>query len=93
MKNTRDEGGLQVPDIGSQADSLTINWVKKVLDPQCKSPWKEVIHDKVFISPELTIFHCDGNKTSIKSRLQNWFWEEVAGAWHKISYNNNLTGS
>ena len=92
MKNVKTEGGLQVPDVGAQADSLKICWVKKVLDPRCKSPWKEVVHDKLFISTNLTIFHCDGDRKGVQNRLKNTFWEEVAGAWHSISHISNPNG-
>lgn len=92
MKNIKTEGGLQVPDIGAQADSLKISWVKKVLDPRCKSTWKEVMYGKLFINSNVTIFSCDGDRKGIQNRLKNKFWEEVAGAWYDISYIRNPTG-
>ena len=32
-KNVKNDGGLQVPDVASQANSLKVNWVKIFLDP------------------------------------------------------------
>ena len=81
MKSLKSEGGLQVPDIVSQANSLKINWVKKFLDPDCTSPWKAIINDKLVISPGVTIFHCDGDQSLVTHRLNSAFWEEVAVSW------------
>ena len=88
-KNIKNEGGLQVPDIASQANSLKINWVKKFLDPQCTSSWKALISDKLVICAGITIFHCDGDEKRIERRLKSAFWREVAVSWFKIAENSN----
>ena len=88
MKNLKKDGGLQVPDVSSQADSLKISWVKKFLDPRCTSPWKDLVSAKLVISPGITIFHCDGDQKLVDRRLKSAFWGEVAASWFKLTDNN-----
>ena len=92
MKNMNNEGGFEVPDVVAQANSLKITWVKKFLDPACKSPWKAIMKEKLVLGQGITIFHCDGEPKLIKQRLKNAFWEEVADSWFKLAANSKPSG-
>ena len=40
-----EDGGLNMPHLHSHIHVLNISWVKKVLDPENKSPWKILLSD------------------------------------------------
>ena len=93
IKNTWKQGGLQVPDIGVQADSLKIAWVRKVLDPDCTSKWKAIMRRKLMISEDVSVFHCDGYLPEMNELRNDKFWSEVLNAWYKINVLESPSGS
>lgn len=84
IKNSLKQGGLQVPDISVQADSLKITWVRKVLDPNYFSKWKAIMRRKLMISENVSVFHCDGNIAEMHELRNDKFWSDVLAAWYRI---------
>ena len=46
LKNTFSKGGMRMPDVATQANSLKIKWVKDFLG-SALTPWKSVMHKKL----------------------------------------------
>ena len=78
-------GGLQVPDISAQAQSLKMLWVKKYLDLQNFAKWKIVIREKLsFLGRNVNVFECSFSRVTIDRRISNSFWREVLSTWMKL---------
>ena len=78
-------GGLQVPDISAQAQSLKMMWVKKYLDSQNSAKWKIVIRKKLsFSARHVNVFEGTFSGETINRRISNVFWREVLSAWMKL---------
>ena len=78
-------GGLQVPDITAQAQSLKMMWVKKYLDSQNSAKWKILLRQKLsFVARHVNAFECTFSRVTINRRISNIFWREVFSAWMKL---------
>ena len=82
LKAKYKNGGLKVPDIGSQADSLKISWAKKLLINENEAAWKhcakKFIHHK-----SINILECNPSKDAMKRYIRSKFWIEVMTAWKR----------
>ena len=87
MLNVYNNGGLQVPDPSTQADSLKVTWIKKFTDESNRAKWKNVMENKLIVGGTLCIFECKLSKREIESKLPNKFWRETFLSWQKIVVN------
>ena len=92
MKGEYKEGGLKVPDILSIIKGLKIGWVKRYLDLENCSQWKQVMKPVLNINDEINIFDCNATTKQIMSRVKNRFWAETAEAWRDVA-NKEITTS
>ena len=83
LKSRHCRGGLNVPDPSLQADSLKATWIKKSLDDRCNAKWKEVMKDKLLLTPNLSIFQCNMSKQQAMKHFDSHFWAEAYEAWSK----------
>lgn len=75
---------MKVPHILSFAKSLKLPWVKKCLDPQCKSSWKILIADKLEKWGYSNIWQLRREGLSTAMQVFNNFWQSVMQAWSEI---------
>lgn len=92
LKAKYKDGGLQVPDVISQSNSLKIAWVRKYMDVENKAKWKDIMKEKLHLGRDTTVFHCDSNPDTIKKWLKSKFWEEACSAWMVIKKAEENSG-
>ncbi|XP_043210824.1 uncharacterized protein LOC122375482 [Amphibalanus amphitrite] len=75
LKSKYKGGGLKVPDLALQAQSLKVTW-------------KGLVTPMLFLNDDITLFHCNTNAKYIKNTVKNTFWEETCIAWNNINGAN-----
>ena len=46
MINTIEEGGLKLQDINCKIEAIRLKWIKKIIDTEYTSPWKNYLQSK-----------------------------------------------
>ena len=90
LKSKYKDGGLKVPDIALQAQSLKISWIKRYLDENNCAKWKGLMKNVLSLNNEISLFHCNSNAEITKKIVKNAFWEEVCAAWENIKQTNTV---
>ena len=84
LKSKYKDGGLKVPDLALQAQSLKIGWIKRYLDEDNDAKWKRLVKHSLSLNNEISLFHCNINADITKRIVRNAFWEEMCAAWEQI---------
>ena len=84
LKSKYKHGGLQVPDIDCRADSLKLTWIKKYVDNDLNTSWKNVVKPIFSLPNNLNIFECNMSPEVIHRKIKSAFWREVLLAWNVI---------
>ena len=84
LKSKYKEGGLQVPDVSTQADSLKITWAKKYMNKEIKHNWKTIMKSQLSLSENLSIFDCNPSLEIITKAVKSQFWREILQAWARM---------
>ena len=92
LKSKYKAGGLQVPDICTQADSLKISWIKKFNNADNNSKWKSVVKECFTIANDTNIFECRLSPSLIKRSVKSKFWQDVLTAWTMLKHQSKLDG-
>ena len=91
LYNKKDNGGIDMPSIEAQNQSLKISWVHKLIK-QPNSSWAKLAIKQ--IPPGGTIVFT-GNITSnylttLTLMVKSRFWNDVLLAWCKLSYEESI---
>ena len=88
LKNTFSKGGMRMPDVATQANSLKIKWVKDYMGCAL-APWKCVMRKKLTafdsISESISLFHCRLSERDMRGQGLSQFWVEMLTAWNALT--------
>ena len=84
LKNTFCKGGMRMPDVATQANSLKVKWVKQFMSEE-STPWKSVMYDKLTVRDRISLFHCRLSDVAISGRELSQFWVETLTAWKALT--------
>ena len=89
LYNSRETGGLNLPNIKIFLNSIKASWVKRYIDENNKGKWK-IFFDKVLVKRGAKIiFDCNITENDLKTLCgQNPFMQNVLIAWNKLQNNN-----
>ena len=88
LKSKYKHGGLKVPDLALQAQSLKIKWIKRYLDKDNDAKWKGLAKLMLSLINDVSLFHYNTNAKIINRMVRNTFWEETCIAWGHINQTN-----
>ena len=81
LRSKHKSGGLQIPDIPAQANSLKTIWIKKYKDVEINVKGKAVVRNKLTPFHEFDVFDCSLSKKMFKQKVASTFWREILSAW------------
>ena len=84
------QGGLQLQDLQTKIDANKLTWIKNIINPEIKTPWKAYLQfslpDPILEIPLYHIQHFD--ELNIIDKCYN----DMFGVWSKLNYSepNNI---
>ena len=89
MINTREQGGLNVPDFDSMCKSTMIKWVRRYLHTE-DSNWRELVDHTLYNVGGRLIFNCNLHKDDcIIKKIDSTMWKNIVKVWCELNYAND----
>ena len=90
LKMPFDSGGLNVPNIFSYNKSLKIAWIKRYLDTNNKSIWKNILQEQLAAIGENLIFETNTSKNDLCKICKNdKFLIDIINSWYNVKKEYN----
>ena len=90
MINSREEGGLNVPDFESVCKTAMIKWVHRYLH-SAESNWKEIVSYSLRQLGGKFLFQCNLNKKDkVLEKIKSSLWKDIVTCWCEFNYKKEL---
>ena len=89
MMNSRDEGGLYVPDFETICQSAMVKWVYRYLHME-NCNWKNIVDHALKCVGGVLVFRCNLKKEeSIINKIRSSVWRKIVYSWCDMNYVEN----